>query len=69
MSEHAPEEQSRIIVWDLPTRVFHWLLVASYAGAWLSFDDNRYLYVSCRGPNNPAIPTATGPWAGRFSRS
>jgi cytochrome b len=33
------------LIWDLPTRVFHWLLVLAYAVAWLSFDDNRYLYV------------------------
>jgi len=44
MSNHESGGQDRIIVWDLPTRVFHWLLVASYAGAWLTFDDNRYLY-------------------------
>ena len=35
----------RIYVWDLPTRTFHWLLVASFTVAWLTFDDNRYLYV------------------------
>lgn len=33
----------RILIWDLPTRAFHWLLVASFIGAWLTFDDNRYL--------------------------
>jgi len=30
---------SRILVWDLPTRVFHWLLAASFFGAYLSSDD------------------------------
>ena len=44
MSDHQAGGQQRIFVWDLPTRIFHWLLVASYAGAWLTFDDNRYLY-------------------------
>ncbi len=44
MSNQYPDKQQRIFVWDLPTRVFHWLLVLSYAGAWLTFDDNRYLY-------------------------
>ena len=25
-----------VLVWDFPVRVFHWLLVVSFAGAWLS---------------------------------
>lgn len=28
--------QERILVWDLPVRVFHWLLVLCFAGAWLT---------------------------------
>jgi len=36
---------NRILVWDLPTRVFHWLMVLAFAGAWLAFDDDRYLYI------------------------
>lgn len=36
---------SRKVIWDLPTRVFHWLIVASFAVAWLTYDDNRFLYV------------------------
>lgn len=44
MSNRESGRLDRILVWDLPTRVFHWLLVTSYAGAWLTFDDNRYLY-------------------------
>jgi cytochrome b len=31
-----PEKIENIRVWDLPVRVFHWLLVASVAGAWFS---------------------------------
>jgi hypothetical protein len=27
---------SKILVWDLPLRVFHWLLAASLVGAWLT---------------------------------
>ena len=29
-------EKQWVLVWDLPVRVFHWLLVISFAGAWLT---------------------------------
>src|SRR5512141_92868 len=32
----------RILVWDLPTRVFHWLLAVSFAGAFLTAESERY---------------------------
>ena len=35
----------RILVWDLPTRLFHWLLAASFAGAWLTADSERWIGV------------------------
>jgi cytochrome b len=28
-------------IWDLPTRVFHWLLVLCFAGAWLTAESER----------------------------
>jgi cytochrome b len=31
----------RILVWDLPTRVFHWSLALSFAGAFLTGDSER----------------------------
>ncbi|MCK5876694.1 MAG: cytochrome b/b6 domain-containing protein [Candidatus Marithrix sp.] len=31
------------LIWDLPIRVFHWLLVLSFVLAWLSQGDDRYL--------------------------
>ena len=31
-----------ILVWDLPVRVFHWLLALSFAGAWLSAESERW---------------------------
>lgn len=34
-----------VLVWDVPTRVFHWLLVTAFVMAWLSYDDNRYFDV------------------------
>ena len=35
----------RIRVWDLPTRLFHWLLAATFAGAWLTADSERWISV------------------------
>ena len=35
-------ERYRILVWDLPIRVFHWLLAASFAGAFLTAESERY---------------------------
>jgi cytochrome b len=32
----------KILVWDFPTRAFHWLLAASFAGAFLTADSERY---------------------------
>ena len=36
-------EGDRVVVWDLPTRVFHWLLAATFLVEWLTRDDARYL--------------------------
>jgi len=33
---------NRILVWDLPTRVFHWLLAGSFLVAFLTADSERY---------------------------
>lgn len=35
-------ELQSIKVWDLPTRVFHWLSVVSFAGAYLTAESERY---------------------------
>ncbi len=34
-------EKTRILVWDLPVRLFHWLLVVSFAGAFLTAESER----------------------------
>jgi cytochrome b len=34
-------EKTRILVWDLPVRAFHWLLVLSFTGAFLTADSER----------------------------
>lgn len=44
----APQAASRILVWDAPVRVFHWLMVLCFAGAYLTAeqDDWRLLHVT-----------------------
>lgn len=32
----------KILVWDLPTRLFHWLLVLCIAGAWITGENEAY---------------------------
>jgi len=34
--------KSRILVWDWPTRLFHWLLAVSFAGAFLTGESERW---------------------------
>lgn len=38
----ADTRDGNIRVWDLPTRIFHWLLVLSFAGAWLTAESEHY---------------------------
>lgn len=40
--------KNKILVWDLPTRIGHWLLVASFALAWLTSESEslRLIHVS-----------------------
>jgi cytochrome b len=35
----------RILIWDIPTRLFHWTLALSFAGAWLSSESDQWLSV------------------------
>lgn len=37
----ACDGRSLVRVWDLPTRVFHWLMAASFAGAYLTAESER----------------------------
>ena len=38
----ATPATSRILVWDLPVRLFHWMLAISFAGAWITADSERW---------------------------
>lgn len=35
----------RILIWDIPTRLFHWTLASSFAGAWLTAESDQWLGV------------------------
>lgn len=35
-------ERSKVLVWDFPTRAFHWLLALSFVGAFLTAESERY---------------------------
>lgn len=41
MSE-TTSPNARILVWDLPVRLFHWMLALSFAGAWLTAESERW---------------------------
>ena len=33
---NASNQKQSVLVWDMPIRIFHWLLAISFAGAWLT---------------------------------
>ena len=35
----------KVLVWDAPVRVFHWLMVLSFAGAYLTAENERWRLV------------------------
>lgn len=41
MSDEVAQPRTRVRVWDLPTRVAHWLLVLGIAGAWWTGETGR----------------------------
>jgi cytochrome b len=43
--ESQPEPGRRILVWDAPVRVFHWMLAASFIGAYLTAEGERWRLV------------------------
>jgi len=39
---HDDSTRGTVLVWDLPLRVFHWLLAGSFVGAFLTADSERW---------------------------
>lgn len=44
-SPKTDPESGKILVWDVPVRVFHWLLVFCFAGAYLTAESERWRVV------------------------
>ena len=40
----TPDSTNKTLVWDLPTRVFHWFFVLSFITAWITQENDRFLY-------------------------
>jgi len=41
-----PEERSlrNTLIWDFPTRIFHWVLVIAFTAAWVTSENDRFLF-------------------------
>lgn len=44
-ADAQPAAPSHVLVWDAPVRLFHWLMVLSFAGAWLTAESERWRMV------------------------
>ncbi|WP_420477012.1 cytochrome b/b6 domain-containing protein [Noviherbaspirillum sp. ST9] len=44
-AETAHDTAGQVLVWDLPVRIFHWLLALSFAGAFLTAESERWRLV------------------------
>ncbi|MCK7502353.1 MAG: cytochrome b/b6 domain-containing protein [Comamonadaceae bacterium] len=64
---------NRILVWDLPTRAFHWLLALSFAGAFLTAESEqlprhpRHARLHHARPDR--LPPGCGAWSARATRA
>jgi cytochrome b len=49
MKKMRGHEKQRVLVWDLPARVFHWALVLNFTGAYVTGDSDRWalVHVTC----------------------
>jgi len=44
-AENTQASPAAILVWDVPVRVFHWLLVVCFAGAYLTSENEEWRLV------------------------
>ncbi len=42
LAAEAAASRRNVLVWDVPVRVFHWLMVLSFAGAYLTAESERW---------------------------
>ena len=49
MSGISTTSRRAVLIWDLPTRIFHWLLAVGFSLALITSDDSRYLYAHVYG--------------------
>ena len=45
LPEAPAADTRRVLIWDAPVRVFHWLAVACFAGAWLTAESEHWRLV------------------------
>lgn len=43
-NSHNLQDEKKFLIWDLPTRFFHWLFVLSFVFAWITSENDRFLY-------------------------
>ena len=63
----------KVLVWDAPVRLFHWLMVLSFAGAYLTAESERWrlIHVTLSGTPWPALwrSGSCGDWWARGTRA
>jgi cytochrome b len=42
LAQVPPADKRRVLIWDAPVRVFHWLAVVCFAGAWLTAESEHW---------------------------
>jgi hypothetical protein len=47
---NTSNKKQDVLVWDFPVRVFHWLLVISFAGAWLTSESEAQQMIQASEP-------------------